>query len=89
MSLCCILSIVTHDMTAKNGLIKVKYKLWITFYFLVDLLGSRNLNIEVKVSLSSAEFICCLCPNIDNETIHAGLLLCFVDAVSMGSGYSP
>ena len=76
MDLCCILSIVTQDMAAKNGLIKVKYKLWIAFYFLVDLSGSKNLNIEVKVSLMSAEFICCLRPNIDNETIHIGLLLC-------------
>ena len=76
MNLCCILSIVTQDMAAKNGLIKVKYKLWITFYFLVHVLGSKNLNIEVKVSLMSAEFICCLRPNIDNETIHIGLLLC-------------
>ena len=56
MNLGCILSIVTQDMTAKIGIIKAKYKLWITFYFLVYGLGSKNLNIGVKVSIMSAEF---------------------------------
>ena len=75
-------------MAAKNGLTKVKYKLWITLNFLVHVLGSKNLNIEVKISLMSAEFIWCLRPNIDID-----LLLCygclFVDTDFKGSGYSP
>ena len=77
MNLCYIPSIVSQDMAAKNGFIKVKYKLWITCYFLVHVLGSKSLNIAVRVSLMSAEFICCLRPNIDNEAIHIGILLCF------------